>query len=266
LALRADYPAEPNPQFFRSRFLPRDPRLYLPAPVHTSSSDWVELPFYDRAPKHFIDYQGRSFIRVYIKTPGMDRDAFLTFWRELNDLFGEGLHLNTTAGLPPMTETLLVRSIGTFCQDGTYVDTRIVENVLMRVFKYAVQRLDMTTSDYRGMYLLSYTLQRRRLLDDPTSLGLVEDDLDSPAYFGFLSTAPDLGNAYSDSLTTVRFNCISCHSELHYGPQTVFSLSRMVPQREGSRAAFFNELLLKTGEENFFFLNTKEFRSISTIE
>src|SRR5262249_53074098 len=82
------------------------------------------------------------------------------------------------------------------------------------------------TSDFRGTLFFKYTLWRSALLGQPASLGLKRTLDDDRQFFGFLGDAPDRQHAYTDTVTTMRSNCIACHSELYYGLSTIFSFER----------------------------------------
>jgi len=225
---------------------------------------WFELPFREKASAHFKVYGGRSFIRVYIRVPGWDQQKFYAYWNELYQKHGGNLTLmSKPKPLPMETETILVRTFGTFLRDGSYVDSRFPESITMRIFKYESPKLDFDSSDFRGTELRSFTMKRKRLTEKPASLGLVEDGMNDPSFLGFFKTSPDRKNAYSDALATVRYNCIGCHSELHYGVSTVFSLSRKPPPRNANvNPALQDHLLLKAEREGFFYLQAPAFLDI----
>jgi hypothetical protein len=48
---------------------------------------------------------------------------------------------------------------------------------------------------------------------------------DDEQFFGFYGDVPD-PMAYANTTSTMRTNCIGCHSELFYGLNTVFSFER----------------------------------------
>src|SRR5262249_4558186 len=195
---------------------------YLPRRVLGEAPGWYPLPFTEKASRHFRFFRGSSFIQVYVKPPGMTAEGFYAYWDRLHARFGPDLHLHT--GQPPLperTELLLVRTFGLFLQDGTYVDSTLPEEVLLRGFKHQRPRLDTTTSDDRGTLLYQYKMSRRELLVDGARLGLRRTPEDAPQFYGFFGEAPDPYNSYSDSISTMRFNCIACHAEHQYGVGTV---------------------------------------------
>ena len=139
-----------------------------------------------------------------------------------------GSDLTTTSvneTLPAGSETVLLRTFGVACDDGTFRDSGIPEE-LLRSFKYERQTYDPTTSDLRGTILHQYKMRRRRVLYDPKSLGLQKVSLDDRSFVGFFRDAPDVANSHDAVVGSVRYNCIGCHSELMYGLNSVFSLRR----------------------------------------
>ncbi|MDJ0837322.1 MAG: hypothetical protein QNK37_12450 [Acidobacteriota bacterium] len=256
-------PSKLNRTFFRSRLDEESPKLYLPEPVYGRTAGWNEIDYSKSATKHFITYEGRSFIKVLVKTPGISQREFLEYRKRVFSKYGQNVTISSNVEpLPANTETLLLRTFGVFLTDGRYADSHLPESVTMRIFRYETQRLDRKTSDFRGTDILSYSMSRENLMKRPGSLGLAEDELDAPTFLGFFKSAPDHGNSYSDALATVRYNCIGCHSELHYGAATVFSLAKDPTMHYPRGNHLYNEMLVRTEEKNFFLLETRAFTNI----
>ena len=232
---------------------------YLPERVVRSHAEWYQFPFSPGAIKHFRDFGGRSFIRIFAKSPGQSNYQFEDYWKRTYAIHGEHAtaHSNVLP-LPAGTETMLIRTWSVFLTDDSAADSGFPEEVILRIFKYQKQTLDLTTSDYRGTLFYQYKMQRRKLLGNPDSLGLVRVREVSPQFFGFFSEVPDPQNATSKMLTTMRFNCIGCHSELLYGSATVFSLAAAPPANPTSLDACAEPLEPLEGRSRVR-LKTKEY-------
>ena len=76
-----------------------------------------------------------------------------------------------------------------------------------------------------------YKLRRQRFLTDPATLGLERIQDADGQFYGFFAEVPEPTS--TEHLTTMRANCIGCHSELLYGASTVFSLCRRSPAKTG---------------------------------
>jgi hypothetical protein len=87
-------------------------------------------------------------------------------------------------------------------------------------------------------------------MTNPSSLTLKRIYDDDAEYYGFFGDVPDRINAYSDTITTMRMNCISCHSELFYGLNTIFSFERN-PGLNGSSNVLEDGMLIRNGENDF---------------
>jgi hypothetical protein len=211
------------------RFSLRDD--YLPDIVLGPSPGWFEIPFDDFPASHFVAYGGRCFVRSFLRVPGLSeaqvRDYLSVVARDF------GVHATLSAKVPALpggTETVLLRTFGTFMNDSSFADTHVPEEVLVRIFKYQVsQKVDMATSDYRGTLYYQYKLRRRKLLIDPSTLGLERVGENAPQFYGFFSEIPDLSQSRDETLATMRANCMGCHSELLYGASTVYSICRNSP-------------------------------------
>jgi hypothetical protein len=200
---------------------------YLPLRVIAEDTSWMEIQGGGAPFRHFVSYGGRSFIRVYIRSPGLRNEELQRLWRSLYRSYGKDLHITgvkeqTPAGL----ETMLIRTFGVFLEDGRYEDTGWPEEVILRRFKYSTDRVDPSSSDFRGTQFFQYKLDRSLLRKSPSSLGLRRVYDDDWQFYGFFGDVPDRGNSYSDAVTTMRSNCIACHSELFYGLSTIFSFER----------------------------------------
>jgi hypothetical protein len=237
---------------------------YLPQRVLSEDRGWYEVLFEETPASHFVDFHGRSFVRVFIKPPGMAEAAFRSYQAKLSRVYGTGLTRTGSAPpLPAKTETLLIRTFGVFLHDGTYADTGFPEEVVMRVFKYERTRVDLTTSDFRGTLFYQYKMRRRDLLREPRSLGLRRIRETEPQFFGFLSEVPDPRNATSETLTVMRNNCVGCHSEALYGVSTVFSLARRDPKTR--KPGVVQGGLLEVVGKNRFRLKTPEFKQFQAL-
>jgi hypothetical protein len=240
---------------------------YLPRQVLGATEGWHPLPFVDHASRHFRFLGARSFVHVSIRPPGMSGAGFQRYWEDLYRSFGPDIHLQT--GQPPLparTELLLVRTFGVFLEDGTYADSTFPEEVLMRLIKHQTPRLDLSTSDGRGTLLYQYRMSRRDLLAGDGALGLRRVAEDAPEFYGFFSEAPDPYNSYSDSLSTMRYNCIACHSEHQYGVGTVFSMTRPPVRTPPPDSGLLQDGMLEgTGRGGRFRLRTEEAAFLSAL-
>jgi hypothetical protein len=117
--------------------------------------------------------------------------------------------------------------------------------------------VDLEASDFRGTLLYQYRMSREALLADPRSLGLRRVGTDELQFAGFFGDVPDPRNGYSDLITTMRANCISCHSELFYGLNTVFSFERD-PRLRGTNT------MLRAGADGRHELLTPEYKSLQS--
>ncbi len=201
--------------------------------MHEERAFWHELPSDEEPALHFRAYGGRNFIRIFIMTPGMNEDQFFDYWANVTNRFGMNVTVSAgVPGLPAGTQTVLLRTFGIFLEDGLYADSGVPEEVLVRVLKYTEATLDPATSDGLGTLHYQYKLRRDRFLKDPTTLGLERILDEDGQFYGFFADVPEPSS--TEHLTTMRANCISCHSELLYGASTVFSLCRRSPARAGS--------------------------------
>jgi hypothetical protein len=199
---------------------------YLPRRVLNDDPSWLPLLLHADSTKHFRDHGGRSFVRVYLKAPGMGVSELRRLREQLYDRYGEAITVTSgTPALPPGSETLLVRSFGIFRDDGSYADSGLLEEVVMRIFKHGEQTYDVATSDWRGTLIYQYKARRRLVLDHQETLGLERIPSDASQFIGFFGDVPDAANAGARTLTTMKFNCIACHSELLYGASSVFSFA-----------------------------------------
>ncbi|MBX9681011.1 MAG: hypothetical protein K2X38_19820 [Gemmataceae bacterium] len=235
---------------------------YVPGPVYGELGDWHPMPFGERESLHFRTFAGRSFVSIYLRAPGWSRKRFNRYWDGVADKFGAKVTRDGRVPvLPAGTETLLVRTFAVFAADGSCLDSGFPEEVLVRVFKHSDTQFDLETSDYRGTSNFQYLTRRRRLLAEPASLGLQRVLDDAPQFFGFFSEAPDLRRSYSANVTTMRTNCVSCHSEAFYGASTVFSLGQKRRGREGF-SKVEGGFLEPTGVADRFRLKTDEFAAM----
>jgi hypothetical protein len=203
---------------------------YLPPVVWGPSANWHELPSDEEPGLHYQAYGGRDFTRVFMMIPDTSEAAFFEYWEKVTRRFG--MKVTVSAAVPPLpsgTQTVLLRTFGVFLDDGSYADSRIPEEVLVRVFKYRQATLDPKTSDGLGTLHYQYKLRRDRLLKDPTTLGLCRIYDADGQFYGFFADVPEPNS--TEHLTTMRANCISCHSELLYGASTIFSLCRRSPAK-----------------------------------
>ena len=217
---------------------------FLPLASARNGSGWYEMKFDASQNRHFTQFWGRSFVRVFARTPEWSQKRFYAYWDDVNQTFGDTVHLfSTVPRLPAGTQLMLVRTFAVLLKDGTIADSGIPEEVLIRAFKTSESGVDLTSSDFRGTYFYEYKLNRRLLLQNPPSLGLVRHLDGDPVFYGFNTEVPDLNTSIDAGLTTMRNNCIQCHALLHYGSSTVFSLEK--PRLKESKADQFTGQLLR---------------------
>jgi hypothetical protein len=237
---------------------------YLPVRAVQPDDTWTEFPSGGVPFRHFEDYGGRSFVRVFIRSRELSGAQLVALWRGLHGRYGKDLHVTGLADpVPAGLQTMLVRSFGVFVVGGGYRDSGWPEEVIIRVFKYPASRLDLLTSDFRGTLFYQYKLSRAALLRDRSSLGLVRTYDDDEQFFGFFGDVPSPRNAYSTSRTTMRSNCIACHSELFYGLNTIFSFERN-PGLESSHPSPEHHLLRKRADGEFE-LQTPDYASLMRV-
>jgi hypothetical protein len=206
---------------------------YLPPVVFGPAAHWHELPSDEDPGLHYQAYGGRNFTRVFMMVPGMEETDFFAYWSKVTRRFGMNVTVSAAVPrLPPGTQTVLLRTFGVFLDDGSYADSRIPEEVLVRIFKYSEAKLDPDTSDGLGTLHYQYKLRRHRLFTDPASLGLCRIHDADGQFYGFFAEVPETSS--TEHLTTMRANCISCHSEVLYGASTIFSLCRRSPAKPGA--------------------------------
>jgi hypothetical protein len=206
---------------------------YLPPVVFGPAAHWLELPSDQDPGLHYQAYGGRNFTRVFMMVPGMEEADFFRYWAKVTRRFGMNVTVSAAVPrLPPGTQTVLLRTFGVFLNDGSYADSRIPEEVLVRIFKYSEAKLDPDTSDGLGTLHYQYKLRRHQLLNDPASLGLCRTRDADGQFYGFFAEVPETSS--TEHLTTMRANCISCHSEVLYGASTIFSLCRRSPAKPGA--------------------------------
>jgi hypothetical protein len=233
--LQAELPLPSNSKPFVSRCGYALTEDYLPRVVWQRSgardpSFWHELPSDEDPGLHFQAYGGRSFVRIFVMTPHMNAAEFFAYWAKVTKRFG--MNVTVSAAVPTLpvgTQTVLLRTFGLFLDDGSYADSRIPEEVLVRIFKYTGATLDPRTSDGLGTLHYQYKLRRHRLLNEPATLGLERVQDADGQFYGFFAEVPEPNS--TEHLTTMRANCIGCHSELLYGASTIFSLCRHSPAK-----------------------------------
>src|SRR5262249_2265559 len=153
---------------------------------------WDWLPSDEQRGLHFQAYGGRSFIRTFIMTPGMNEDEFFEYWANVTKQFGMNVTVSAgVPGLPAGTQTVLLRTFGIFLEDGSYADSGVPEEVLVRVLKYTEATLDPSTSDGLGTLHYQYKLRRDRFLTDPTTLGLERILDEDGQFYGFFAEVPE---------------------------------------------------------------------------
>jgi hypothetical protein len=234
---------------------------YLPGRVLSPDASWTEIPSGGPPFRHFQDYGGRSFVKIYVRAPDMRGEEIIALWQQLFRKHGHRLHSEAvTEPTPRGLETVLVRSFGVFLEGGIYRDSFWPEEVTIRVFKYPQPRVDHESSDFRGTLFFRYRMSRAALLREPASLGLQRVMDDDIQFYGFFGEVPDPLNAYSDTVTTLRANCIACHEELFYGLNTIFSFERN-PEASVAGSAAQNQMLLVRPDGNYE-LTTQEYTSL----
>jgi hypothetical protein len=228
---------------------------YLPQVITQHDPSWIKLTNRGTPFRHFVDYGARSFVTVYVRAEGAKSEHLQALRVKLFEKYGETLHRSAIKeSVPKGLETVLVRTIGVILDDGTYRNSHWPEEVLVRAFKYPSAVIDLQTSDFSGTLFYQYKLAREHLAREPGSLGLVRVRDDDPQFFGFFGDVSDPHNSYSNSTSTMRHNCIACHSELFYGLSTIFSFERD-PEFESLRDD--NELW-KEVREGIYLLLTPE--------
>jgi len=200
---------------------------YLPGPVVGLTDSWVPITNRGTPFRHFADYRGRSFVKVFWRAPYLPKTQLEEMRAQIYAKYGRNLHAGAVEEpIPKGFEAVLLRTIPAMLIDGSLRDSGWPEEVLVRIFKYPRSTIDLATSDFRGTLFYQYKLTRETLLKDPSSLGLRRVRDDDTQFFGFFGDTPDPINSYSDTATTMRENCISCHSETFYGYSTIFSFER----------------------------------------
>ena len=211
---------------------------YMPHVVWGPTAGWYEFPSDESSRAHFDGFGGRCFIKTYIAIPGFSEEDFYVYWSSVFQAAGP--HPTTTGGLTPLpegTQTVLIRTFGVFLEDGSFADSQLPEEVIVRAFKYRKAKLDMTTSDFLGTVFYQYKMSRSRFVTQPDTLGLERVHDTDGQFFGFFSNIPDHSRTSgARGYTTMRSNCIACHSELFYGPSTIFSFSRQRAVTRGATA------------------------------
>jgi hypothetical protein len=213
--------------------------------------DWLELPYVEKKSLHFGMFRGRSFFKVFLRIPGRSKSEMFSVWTNLYERFGPRL-FGTLSGVPevvPGTETAIVRTIGLLLADGNYVDSGIIETIRIRRFKYPAMTLDWNTSDYLGTSHVNFHLLRRAFLEDPASAGLTKVADDERAFYGLFGTVPNPDGGAT--LTTVRTNCVTCHSQIQYGYNSVFTLGTNPEFRKGAETSLEDGRLRILGESEF---------------
>lgn len=202
---------------------------YLPTPVIAGAEmdGWYRMMFHADTNLHFLHFAGRSFISVWFRAPGLDKDQFYSYWDDIARRYGARVNLSAhVPRLPRGTETGLVRTFSVILDDLTIADSGIPEEVLVRLFKWDRAQPDSTTSDYKGTVHFQWKMSRQLLLAGRGSYGLKRILEEDPSFLGFYTDVPDTAQSYRDCITTMRYNCVMCHSEALYGSSTVFSLGR----------------------------------------
>jgi hypothetical protein len=201
-------------------------RNYLPLLDVLDGTNWYEMRFAASENLHFNHYGGRSFVRIFVKVP-CSQEQFYSYWDDIQKKYGDYVH--TSSHVPPLlpgTQFMLVRTFAILLQDGTIADSGIPEEILVRTFKAGVRKIDSRSSDYQGTYYYAYKMSRNLLLNQPMSIGL-KRRLDNQAiFYGFYQDVPDFRISHDAGLVTLRYNCIECHSLIHQGSGTVFSLEK----------------------------------------
>jgi len=202
-------------------------RDYLPSAAVGSDPSWLVVGNGKRPFRHVTYYHGRSFVKVLLRAAGADVATLTSLRKEVFGKYGTELHVTgVSIPVPERLETMLVRTMGVLVEDGIYRDTRWPEEVLIRVFKYPEPTLDLATSDFVGTNFYQYKMAREYLGSQANPIGLVRVREQDEQFFGFGGDVPDPKNSYSRTTTSMRVNCISCHSELFYGVNTIFSFER----------------------------------------
>jgi hypothetical protein len=108
---------------------------YLPQIVLAEQAEWYPMYFSVDRNQHFRTYLGRSFIRIYWRSPGWSKEEFYAYWDDVYARFGDENHVSSDVpDLPPRSETVLVRTFGVLLEDLTLADSGFPEEVIMRLF------------------------------------------------------------------------------------------------------------------------------------
>lgn len=203
---------------------------YLPGLLFGIESSFVKIPIHADQTVHFAKHSGRSFFHVYISAPEWSSEKIIGFWRNISSQYG--IEANVATGLdalPAGTETMLTRSAGIFLKDGSYVDSGVLEEVLLRSFKYTVRTLDISTTDYWGTNYSEFVLDRGRFLRDEHDISLKEKSMDSLSYWGVHGEAYESSPVPFPAITITKWNCYTCHSLVGYGTSTVLTMRLQEP-------------------------------------
>jgi hypothetical protein len=202
---------------------------YLPSsPLCQKEGDgWYLMNFSSSDNKHFAHYEGRSFIHVWFRAPNLTRREFYDYWDDIAATYGKRVNLSAKVPeLPDGCETALVRTFAVVLDNGEIADSGIPEEVILRLFSHNKARVDAGTSDYKGTMHYQYKMKRKLLLGGKRVYGLSRIREEEASFVGFHTEVPDKRNSYRECITTMRYNCLVCHSETFYGASSVFSLGK----------------------------------------
>jgi len=202
---------------------------YLPDLLFGNEPRFAKIPLREDQSIHFTKHSGRSFFYVYIKVPDWSGEKVINYWREVSSQHGEEGEVENFEVLPAGTETMLTRSAGVFLADGTYADSGVFEEVLLRIFKHAIRTLDVNTTDFWGTNYSEFVLDRTRFLKNHNDIALKEKSMDSLSYWGFWGEAYDPSPMPFPAITTMKWNCYTCHALVGYGSETILTMRLQDP-------------------------------------
>lgn len=191
-----------------------------------SRGDWIELPIRQEKLAHYIHYKRNSTIGIFLNIPTWKLKDLMAVKNIVDDKFGGALASAREGDLPILPDgarSLLVRTARIVDRAGVLRRTFLIEEIIGRTFVTGGPKPDMKTSDFRGTNLFQFKLDRLSLLRGAANGKLFLPD--DPVFVGFNSDAIDLRVAHRPVLTTMRMNCVNCHSAEAYGLKTIFSLN-----------------------------------------
>ena len=201
---------------------------YLPLSDIINTNGWKIIGNLARA--HNFTFRGSSVFRSYIKIPNYSINETIAFIDGVSEIHKQYKgKMGPPPVLPPIpegSEVALIRTIGLINDKNEYVDTEIVEEVFLRLFKYSKPKRDAQSSDYKGTYYYHYKIDRRKFLSGEEFYMNRRYDCDI-SFSGFMGEVPDYRHTLYSYVTTTASNCRECHSSQFYGTHSLFSLEKL---------------------------------------